>query len=467
MAWEIPSWLDEAPPPSSLDDYHADISPTEPKSLGGTLAPAGKPVVEVRTVEQARPEPATNVAYITGIGRFDVELESWLTSRQWAIRRNDLSGNLEIHTPDGIRPLTDERLAEVRFTFTYASNGKEPAKDKIADGMALIGERRAYHPVIDYLGNLRWDGVPRLNGWLTNFAGAADTDLNRAFSRKILCAAVRRVRQPGCKFDHIPVLQGPQDLGKSRLIRALCPDPAWFTDQVKVGADAKETIENAAGAWIVELAELDGLSRREANAVKSFVTTVKDKARLAYGRYAVERARQFVLFGTTNESAFLTDLTGNRRWWVVHVSKCDVAALETVRDQLWAEAVQMEPSEPLWLDSDILKAEAAAITEAVAERGPWFDMLVGKIPATASLKIAAEDIWNLVGIDAKSINKISPGHRASLRKALAGLGFNPDAKNIRRDGKQTHAYVRGDPSIAGWWSPSTADLRNQHLQSDW
>jgi hypothetical protein len=238
---------------------------------------------------------------------------------------------------------------------------------------------------------------------------------------------VRRAKHPGCKFDHILVLRGRQDLGKSSLIRGLCPDPAWFTDQAKVGADAKETIERTSGSWIVELAELDGLGKREANAVKSFVTTTIDRARPAYGRYTVEKSRQFILFGTTNESAFLTDLTGNRRWWVVPVGCCDVEGLSAVRDQLWAEAVHAEPTELLWLGTDALKADAAAVTESVADRGPWFDILADMMPA-GPLKIAAADVWRMVGIDAQAINKISPSHRASLRKALAGLGFNPDAK---------------------------------------
>jgi hypothetical protein len=425
--------------------------------------PAGqpRPAREARTTQQEQPEPDAGVFHITGMARFDLELESWLTARRWAIRLNLLSGAIEVHRPGGVVPLTDERLAEIRFTFTYASNGKEPAKDKVADALALIGERRAYHPVRDYLDALQWDGVPRLDGWLARYAGAAETDLHAAFSRKMLCAAVRRARDPGCKFDHILVLQGQQDLGKSSLIRSLCHDPAWFTDQAKVGADAKETIERTSGAWLVELAELDGLGRREANAVKSFVTTVTDKARPAYGRYTIEKPRQFVLFGTTNESAFLTDLTGNRRWWLVKVKNCDIAGLKAVRDQLWAEAAQVEPDESLWLESDALKAEAAALTEAAADRGPWFDILADKIPS-GPIKIAAADAWGLVGIDAQGVNKISPGHRASLRKALAGLGFDPDAKNIRRDGRQIHAYVRGDQATAQWWWPGSSASEGTH-----
>ncbi|MER9777141.1 virulence-associated E family protein [Mesorhizobium sp. M0220] len=395
----------------------------------------------------------SNVAYLQGDIRFDLEVERWLTANKRTIRRNLLSDTLEIHDPSGSRPLSDDRLSEIRFSFAYATNGKDPAKDKVADALALIGERRSYHPVRDYLDGLQWDGVKRLDALLCRYAGASDTSLHRAFGRKIICAAVRRAKLPGCKFDHVIVLQGRQDLGKSSLIRALCADPAWFTDQAKVGADAKETIERTAGAWVVELAELDGLGRREANAVKSFVTTVCDRARPAHGRYTVERPRGFVLFGTTNESAFLADLTGNRRWWAVLVTFCDVAGLTSVRDQLWAEAVQVEPTENLWLDNETWKAEAAAATGAVIDHGPWFEVLAERIPE-GQIKITVLDAWGMVGIDGNGINKISPALRANLRKAMTGLGFDLETKNLRRYGKQARAFLRGDADASAWWSPS-------------
>jgi hypothetical protein len=424
------------------------------------------PVIQLRPVQQdAEPEPETNIFQITGVTRFDYELESWLSTKRWAVRRNLLTDQLEIHRPAGIVPLSDERLSEIRFTFQHASNGKEPAKDKVADALALIGERRAYHPVRDYLASLEWDGVERLNSWLTRYAGAAETALHSAMGRKMLCAAVRRALHPGSKFDHILVLQGQQDLGKSSLIRALCHDPLWFSDQAKVGADAKETIERTSGAWLVELAELDGLGRREGNAVKSFVTTVSDKARPAYARYTVERPRQFVLFGTTNERTFLNDLTGNRRWWLVTVTACDVPGLSVIRDQLWAEAVVAEPDEKLWLDTAKLKAAAAAVTDDAIDHGPWYDILAGELTGDA-IKVAVVDAWKMVGIEPDAINKISPVHRASLRRAMAGLGFDPEPRNVRRDGKQTYAYIRGNAD-APWWPAAKVNSRSSGLDDPW
>jgi len=293
--------------------------------------------------------------------------------------------------------------------------------------------------------------VERLNGWLVDYFGADDTPLNRAFGRKILCAAVRRVMQPGCKFDAMLVLQGAQDMGKSSGILALCPDPAWFTDQLEVGADPKVTIEKTAGAWIVEMPELDGMGKRDTNRVKSFITTVRDKARLAYGRYAVTRPRQFVLFGTTNESRYLTDTTGNRRFWIVGVTKADPAGIAAMRDQLWAEAVQAEPSERLWLDDPALKAAAADVAREASDFGPWLEILETRVP-DGPLKIKVADVWRLVGIgDAESVNKLTKAHHAHMRAAMTGMGFERKDSGIRGpDGKKAIAWVRGDPS-APWW----------------
>lgn len=393
------------------------------------------------------------VAHLAGVGRFDFEVESLLNSHGLTVRKNLLTDALEIHGDADRSVLTDERLAEIRFSLCYAKNGQDPAKDKVADALALIGERRAYHPVRDYLAGLEWDGEERLDAWLCRYAGAEDTPLNRAYGRKILCAAVRRVRRPGCKFDYIAVLQGRQGALKSSLVKALSPEEEWFTDQLKVGAEAKETIERTRGAWIVELAELDGMNRREANAVKSFATTTVDRARMSYGRYVVDRPRHFVLFGTTNEAKFLTDTTGNRRWWIIPVSVCDVAGLEAVRDQLWAEAVAAEPTEPLWLDGEELQAAHVATVEAVQDAGPWLELLEGRIPV-GPLLVRPVDAWALVGIKRDDIHKATRQTRELLKQALVGLGFEPQSKTVRMPGGSSDRfYVRGDAQLARMWSP--------------
>ncbi|QWW68256.1 VapE domain-containing protein [Rhizobium sp. WYJ-E13] len=390
---------------------------------------------------------------LMGIARFDIELEQWLVDRQWFIKLNLLSGELEIHRNSGIVAMSDARLAEIRFELARAQ-GREPSKDNIFDALALIGERRAYHPVHDYLARVKWDGKPRIDTWLVDYFGAEDTPLNRAFGRKILCAAVRRVRHPGCKFDHMLVVEGPQGIGKSSAILALCHDSDWFTDQLEIGADAKVTIEKTAGHWILEMPELDGLSRRDTNRVKSFIPTQKDIARLSYGRFPTRRKRQFVLFGTTNESRYLTDTTGNRRFWIVRATAADPSGIAAVRDQLWAEAAEREAGEDISLHDQALRKAAAGVAHESSDFGPWLEILGERIPE-GPLKIKATDVWKLVGFDGpETINKLTKAHHAHMRAAMTGLGFEKRDNGLRfRDGEKKAAYLRGDAEEAKEWSP--------------
>lgn len=340
-----------------------------------------------------------------------------------------------------------------------------PKHSNVMPAIERVAKTNAYHPVRDYLAGLpEWDGVSRLDGWLSTFAGVTETALTRAFSRKTLCAAVRRVRQPGCKFDHVLVLAGPEGIGKSRLISALCPDQRWFGDQLRIGSDAKTVIEQSSGKWIIEMAELIGAGRREVEAVKHFVTTQTDRARKAYARVETEAPRQFVLFGTSNEGEFLTSLTGNRRFWVVDAGRADVDGLIQVRDQLWAEAVAAEPDEALHLEGDLYAANDAANVDKT-DYGPWYDALATAIP-DGDVKLPVRHAWLLVGIKQDEVHRISDQHRRSLQKALAGLGFDTKAVNLKRRGGQVKAFVRGDRRRAAWWPREPGDDQPELSEGD-
>ena len=108
--------------------------------------------------------------------------------------------------------------------------------------------------VIDYLSSLVWDSTPRLDRWLINCAGAADTPQVREASRKTLIAAVRRTRHPGCRLDQVLILEGPQGCGKSSLLRVLAIREAWFTDEFPL--NPRGLVEATEGKWIVELTSL-------------------------------------------------------------------------------------------------------------------------------------------------------------------------------------------------------------------
>ena len=381
-------------------------------------------------------------------------VEMWLSLCEISARKNELTSQIELHTRGGAVVMDDAILADLRLKFCTKTGGPT-AKDTMSDALNVIATRNSYHPVKDYLSDLpQWDGRPRLDTWLVDFAGAPDTPLNRAIGRKFLCAAIRRADKPGCKFDAMLVLKGPQGARKSSLCAAVSPNVEWFTDQVPVGADAQKTIEQTGGAWIVEMPELDGLNKQEATRVKSFITTTVDKSRMAYGRYSVTAPRQFVMIGTTNDAAFLTDTSGNRRWWIVSAPDCDPVGFSIVRDQILAEAYAAEADEKLWLENDVAEAQSA-VSDKHMDFGPYYETLLAQMPDAVDLKVSSADVWRMIGIDTLDTHKINSSMRANMARALSGLGFNPTSKPMRDVGGVVRGYVKGDEAYAVWWGGVT------------
>ena len=239
--------------------------------------------------------------------------------------------------------------------------------------------RREFHPVVDYLGGLVWDGVPRADSILLRYAGAADTALNRALGRRWLRSCVARVLEPGCKVDTVLILVGPQGAGKSSFFRAMMPKREWFSD-TPIDFSHKDAYAQMQGIWVYELAELGGMRARDAETIKAFLAAGVDRFRPPYARNVVELTRQNVFVGSTNEDEFLDDPTGARRFWPVRVGEVDLEALEADRDQLWAEVYEEmtpgvgRPLPPWWLSPE----EDAELAEdqVVYTRGdPWGDIV--------------------------------------------------------------------------------------------
>jgi len=262
------------------------------------------------------------------------------------IRSNRLADNLEIcgnvpwkHPGRFWRDADDAQL-EAYLCMTY---GEFP-KAKIQTAITKTADDRGFHPVLEYLAGLpEWDGVPRLDTLLIDYLGAEDTAYVRAVTRKTFCAAVCRVRHPGCKFDTTLVLCGPQGIGKSTLPAKL--GGAWYTDSLSLSDTKDKTAaEKLQGNWIVEIGELAGLKKVEVESLKGFLSRQDDKYRASYGRNVTPHPRQCVFIGTTNaEDGYLRDATGGRRFWPVKTPgwgkmRAWNMTSETI-DQIWAEAV--------------------------------------------------------------------------------------------------------------------------------
>lgn len=210
----------------------------------------------------------------------------------------------------------------------------------VADCVAVAARASSFHPVREYLNALSWDGTPRLQIWLAEYLDApGDPIYLNAVGRKFLISAVARVMRPGCQVDHVLTLEAPQGAGKTSAARILAVRPDWFAGDLPEihGKDARLQL---LGRWVVEVAELKAMRSSEIEAQKSFITQTHDTFRPPYGRRTAQFPRQSVFVATTNESEYLRDRTGNRRWWPVKCGQVDIDALLRDRDQLWAEAVR-------------------------------------------------------------------------------------------------------------------------------
>jgi predicted P-loop ATPase len=227
-----------------------------------------------------------------------------------------------------------------------------------------VARDRTFHPVREYLDGLVWDGTPRLDRWLVTYLGAEETPYIVAIGPRWMISAVARVRIPGCQADSALILEGPQGIKKSSALAVLAG--SWFTDGLSE-LGSKDSAMETRGVWIIELAELDSLSRPEVSTTKAFISRRHDRFRPPFGKRLVDLPRQCVFAGSVNpEGGYLKDATGGRRFWPVVCGVIDIEALKRDRDQLWAEAyVRFKRKEPWWLEDKGLQKYA---TDEQAER---------------------------------------------------------------------------------------------------
>ncbi|WHZ04961.1 virulence-associated E family protein [Neobacillus sp. YX16] len=305
----------------------------------------------------------------------------------------------------------DDSCLRNYISIQYGIKGK----DIIYDAFNQVILNKKYHPVRDYLNNLKWDGIPRLDKLLIDYFGADDTELIRSQTRLTGVGAVMRIFQPGCKWDYVLTLKGDQGLGKSSFFQKLAVKSEWFSDSIDDmrGKEAKAQIQ---GNWIIELGEMAAVSKGDQKRTKQFISSTHDEFRPAYGRRTIRCPRQCIFVATTNDELPLKDDTGGRRWWIIDVkSKWFEKDFPLEVEQIWAEAVQVYKEMiskgipfklPNHLENEARKIQTqytdmglyAGIIEDVLQRGYYEEKdyqsgMVKKVPINET---CARHVWEKV-----------------------------------------------------------------------
>jgi predicted P-loop ATPase len=342
-----------------------------------------------------------------------------------------------------------------------ASNcGFDATVQTIEEAVTNVAYKERFHPVRDYLEKLEWDGKPRINTWMKDYLGAVDggyPEYLEAVSWKILTAAVLRVMHPGVDFHHVPVLEGPQDLGKSATCSILGGE--WSSD-APIDPHSRDTVDQMQGRWICEMAEMEQLRKVDEDALKAFITRRTDRVRLAYGRATGEFPRQSIFIATKNpgpDGTYLKDTTGNRRWWPVRLApapganglgQIDFKGLTAARNQLFAEAFvrakAIKHHRELSMDTPLLKEQAKAVVAQRHAEHEWTEAIASWIERCDDKPETRRDFLTTRDIFGEAL--MAPDRALDRKSALAvaqvmrGIGWLPSVKWIA--GRSVRGYER-------------------------
>ena len=370
--------------------------------------------------------------------------EAFLTHNGVSPFHDAFAGQTYFETSRDVGELTD--IAMRSLHQTAIRQGLDIAKEAFVETVLDLAHRDKRHPVRSYFESLKWDGEARVAKLLHTYGGATDNAYTAAVSTLMLVAAVRRVMQPGCKYDCMVVLEGAQNQGKSLALRTLASND-WFTDSVNLGDDPKITIEQTRGKLIVEVAELQGMEKRDVEHVKAFLSRQTDRSRLPYDRSTTEVPRQFIVVGTTNPRGgigYLKDQTGNRRFLPVAVQKFDIAALARDRDQIWAEAVQLEKGHGHLVLPVTLQPVAAQEQENRRQTDPLEGVLREALEGLRGF-IPTEEIYSLLGVGGDRKSQRTQRHEALIAQVMKDSGWDKGTreKPVRRRIPDSANPVRG------------------------
>lgn len=402
--------------------------------------------------KDSRGNPKKTTANVMTIMRHDPEVAK-------VFSRNQFTGEICVVAPpptptsfplspiDGYpRPMTDQDVTRIRAWLECPPYMITMHRSTVIECIECVASENGFHPVRDYLMGLQWDGITRIDDWLTNYCAAEYTRYTQRVGRYWLLSAVARIMSPGCQVDHVLVLEGKQGAGKSSAMRLLAHDPAWFYDG-PIDLYSKESAMLIRGKWIVEFAELGGMRRADTERIKEFFTSHTDKFILKYKNFETQHPRQCVFSSTVNMKQYLNDPTGNRRMWPVRIGeRIFLGKLEADIDQLWAEAVMIYRSHILcplcakgissecedhrwWPSEDEQYGLFSPEQSSRVHDDVWASAINRYMSANSSDKDFRSSSEVLTGALSFSINEITEREQNRLARIMTMIGFEPKPFN--------------------------------------
>jgi len=357
--------------------------------------------------------------------------------------------NLTVYLKDQpLHPDTGAHRVRIDITERYGF-GSKVAQVDVDRCLLDIARERTFHPVADYLSQLVWDKVPRVLN-LGEKILRTDHPAAQVYLKRWMISAVARAMDPGCKVDTMLILCGPQGVGKSTFFAKLVADPTWFADS-PLDLGNKDAYLQILGTWIYEFSELDGLyTKADVTRIRNFQSSSADTFRAPYARGTERHPRGCVFGGTTNASDVIRDEDGSRRSWVLRVDNpVDIGRLESLRDQLWAEALEMyQKGEQWWLTDaeEVMRQECNAL---FMPDQPEVDTAVSNIEEL----LKRSDVITIQGVEVHALTgKIvaerlgypgmlaSPAIMRRITRAFKQLGFEPKVVAGKTGSRKTERY---------------------------
>jgi Virulence-associated protein E-like domain len=312
-------------------------------------------------------------------------------------------------------PITDVDVGLLQEQLQHAGL-KRLAKDIVHQAVDIHAQNCGFHPVRDYLENIVWDQTARLVNFLPIYFGAEKNEYHKAIGKMFLISMVARIFRPGCKVDHLLVIEGPQGALKSTACQILAGE--WFSDNLPDISAGKDASQHLRGKWLIEVSEMHAMSRAETTQLKAFITRQEERYRPSYGRKEVIEPRQCVFIGTTNKDTYLRDETGGRRFWPVKATAIKPEALSKDRDQIFAEAVQLYRQDEHWWPDHEFERQHIEPQQAARYEGDVWEQTVAKHLAGVTRTTIAEIAVNAIGFRQENIGTIVTRRIAAILQRL-------------------------------------------------